>query len=291
MTDSLELSFLAKVFVLKNSLPGRIVEKACQAGLDLYGKSMTKHFDAELCCRFCFTRAGEAWSDWKMTKAKNQQIVPIFTIWFAKKSEQDGLHKDTTGGAKKRLLAGEAAQSLEISGCKVSMRALAAARVTRQDADGQKVCCLCLNGCLVAFPQVFHGTVQSMEAAPKLQTSQGPFPTPTSFDHLHPSPSISEVLTSSSNLWWNSSAATVRQSFSQFFRHFSICLTYPLIGTKRPCNYKIIKTSTISVRTSQISVSVKVTRSASIECQEMKRQSGKVGSERWIGEIWYMDKW
>lgn len=55
--------------------------------------------------------------------------------------------------------------------------------------------------------------------------------------------------------------------------------------TKTPCT-KIVKTSIIGVQTSRTSIFVKVTRSASIECQEMKRQSGKVGSERWIGEIY-----
>lgn len=54
---------------------------------------------------------------------------------------------------------------------------------------------------------------------------------------------------------------------------------------KTPCT-KIIKTSIIGVQTFRIGIFVKVTRSASIECQDMKKQSGKVGSERWIGEMY-----
>lgn len=162
-----------------------MVEKTCQAGWDFFFRK--KYAE---CCRFL-----QGW--WNMKRLEddqgNEQIVPFFYIFFAYLYQNCPIWF-----AKKKWAKSESSQEGRRNGC-LQGRPQRAWRCKVDQVFEWRVlfgvCCWRFG--FASFPQVFHGTVQSMDAAPKLQ--------------------VQEVSTSASKLWWNSFAATFWQSFSQFF--------------------------------------------------------------------------
>ena len=142
------------------------------------------------CCRFL-----QGW--WNMKRLEddqgNEQIVPFFYIFFAYLYQNFPIWF-----AKKKWAKSESSQEGRRNGC-LQGRPQRAWRCKVDQVFEWRVlfgvCCWRFG--FASFPQVFHGTIQSMDAAPKLQ--------------------VQEVSTSASKLWWNSFAATFWQSFSQFF--------------------------------------------------------------------------